>query len=207
MSRGPCTRRCTTPGVRACGPRMRARLVRSAPCNSARASPVVHPRHSVNMWMWSSPKEGQATLTGIITVSWRMEAKVKRNWKEESGAKRWRNQQQRVAWAGFDAGGFRVKVNGRDSARTQGNTAPSSIPDQFFQPTFPHWFKVTAKKWGIKWQSWKFEKSLKFTGLVSSPLRGTCVPKYGCFFWKKSKRPFFYTEMSPSPLLDKQLSY
>ena len=103
----PCTRRCTTPGVRVCGPPMRARLVRSAPlpCNSARASPVVHPRHSVNMWMWSSPKEGQTTLTGIITVSWRMEAKVKRNGKTQWGKAALTEPATESCRAGFDGGG------------------------------------------------------------------------------------------------------
>ena len=154
---GWCTRRCsTTPGVRACGPRrMRARLVRSAPPRATSpVPPQSYTRATRSTCGCEAHQGGQATLTGIITVSWRMEAKVKRTRKEESG-KSVDGTSNRELPGGIWCRGFRVKVNSRDSARTQGNT-PVKLTDFLTNNKLKtskfvfYGFKLPAQLWGIK---------------------------------------------------------
>ena len=83
---------CVRPTSNACtvGPE------RPPSCNFARASPVVHPRHSVNMWMWSSPRRA-GDSDGHYYCIVEDGGKGKENQKRREWEKRWRNQQQRVA--------------------------------------------------------------------------------------------------------------
>ena len=83
---------CVRPTSNACtvGPE------RPPSCNFARASPVVHPRHSVNMWMWSSPRRA-GDSDGHYYCIVEDGGEGKENQKRREWEKRWRNQQQRVA--------------------------------------------------------------------------------------------------------------
>ena len=115
------TRSCTTPGVRA--PSNACTVGRSAPLQLLEP-PQSDTRATTGTTCGCELETKETTQTGIITVIRRMEAKVKRNcdnvcvW---GGISEWSSNSQ---LPGYDAGRFRVKVNGRDSARTQGNTLP-----------------------------------------------------------------------------------
>ena len=121
-----CTRRCTTPGVCACV-RPTSNACTVGPERPPPATSPVPPQSYTTATRSTcgcerSPKRaGDSDGHYYCIVEDGGEGKEKRK-----GGAQWVKALTEPATescrAGFDAGGFRVKVNSRDSARTQGNT-------------------------------------------------------------------------------------